>query len=134
MKKLIMGLLLVGASGIAEPSQKFWRALHLVETEGRVGPIRGDGGRALGPLQIHRGYWKDSRIAGKYEDCASLAYSIRVASAYMKRYAPKAWKDGDYKSLSRIHNGGPNGGSKAATLRYWDKVRKRMRGTGNGKN
>jgi len=134
MKKLIIGLLLVGASGMAEPSQAFWRALHQVETSGRTGPIRGDGGRALGPLQIHRGYWKDSRVAGRYEDCASLAYSIRVASAYMKRYAAGAWRTGNHEVLARIHNGGPTGHRKPATRAYWSRVVREIRRMENGEN
>lgn len=127
MRKLIIGLLLVGASGIAEPSPSFWRALHLVETRGRTGPIKGDGGRALGPLQIHRGYWLDAGVKGKYEDCAKLDYSIKVASAYMQRYAPKAWRGKDHKVLARVHNGGPTGHKKKSTLAYWNKVRSKMK-------
>ena len=127
MKKLMLGLLLVSTSGEAQPSRTFWLALHQVETRGRTGPIRGDGGRALGPLQIHRVYWKDSRVAGRYEDCASLAYSIRVASAYMRRYAPSAWRTGDHEILARIHNGGPRGHKKPATRAYWSRVVREMR-------
>ena len=129
MKKLTMILLLVSSwKLVAQPSTKFWRALHLVETRGKHGPIRGDNGRALGPLQIHRIYWVDSRVAGKYEDCASLAYSIKVASAYMRRYSPAAWRDGNHQVLARIHNGGPRGHKKKATIKYWNKVRKEMQG------
>ena len=107
------------------PKESFWRALHLVETSGRIGPILGDNGRALGPLQIHRGYHKDSGIAGDYSRCADLAYSRRVVSAYLKRYAPEAWRNGDdVHTLARIHNGGPKGASKASTLNYAAKVRR----------
>lgn len=128
MKKLTMILLLVSSWKLAaQPSPKFWRALHLVETRGKHGAIRGDNGRALGPLQIHRAYWVDSRVAGKYEDCASLAYSIKVASAYMRRYSPTAWRDGNHQVLARIHNGGPRGHKKKATIKYWNKVRKEMK-------
>lgn len=123
-----MILLLVSSWKLAaQPSPKFWRALHLVETRGKHGAIRGDNGRALGPLQIHRAYWVDSRVAGKYEDCASLAYSIKVASAYMRRYSPTAWRDGNHQVLARIHNGGPRGHKKKATIKYWNKVRKEMK-------
>lgn len=114
--------LALAASLQAAPSEAFWRALHHVETGGRIGPIKGDGGKALGPLQIHRGYWQDSRVPGRYEDCADLAYSIRVASAYLQRYAPKAWEAGDAATLARIHNGGPKGDTKAATISYSRKV------------
>jgi hypothetical protein len=108
----------------ADPPESFWRALHLVETSGRTGPILGDGGRALGPLQIHRNYHKDSKIAGDYSLCSDLAYSRRVVSAYLKHYAPTAWRNGDVHTLARVHNGGPNGARKRATLIYAAKVRR----------
>jgi hypothetical protein len=109
------------------PSEAFWGAIHTVESGGAVGPILGDGGKALGPLQIHRGYWQDSRVPGRYQDCADLAYSRRVVTAYLQRYAPKAWAAGDCDALARIHNGGPNAlkatGKKRANLdRYAAKV------------
>ena len=114
------------------PPERFWGALHIVESGGGLGPIKGDfsaktGFQALGPLQIHRGYWADSRVPGRYEDCADLAYSRRVVTAYLQRYAPKAWQTGDCDSLARIHNGGPNAlkatGKKRANLdRYAAKV------------
>lgn len=108
----------------AYPPESFWRALHLVETSGRTGPILGDNGRALGPLQIHRGYHADSKIAGDYSRCADLAYSRRVVAAYLKIYAPTAWANGDVHTLARVHNGGPNGARKSATLNYAGKVRR----------
>jgi len=89
------------------PPERFWASLHAVESGGAVGPILGDGGKALGPLQIHRAYWQDSRVPGRYEDCADLAYSRRVVTAYLQRYAPKAWQAGDCDALARVHNGGP---------------------------
>lgn len=97
------------------PCERFWGALHSVESGGALGAIKGDyvnsQPRALGPLQIHRGYWSDSRVPGRYEDCADLAYSRRVVSAYLQRYAKAAWDKGDRNScdlLARVHNGGPN--------------------------
>lgn len=112
----------------AAPSPAFFRALHQVETSGRLGAIRGDNGRALGPLQIHRAYWQDSGVPGRYEDCADLQYSIRVVSAYLRRYARAAWDRGDSEAhiLARIHNGGPQGHRKTATLGYAAKVRRAM--------
>jgi hypothetical protein len=107
----------------AAPQPSFFHALHQVETSGRHGPILGDGGRALGPLQIHRAYWVDSRVPGRYEDCADLNYSIRVVSAYLKRYARAAWDSNSVDVLARVHNGGPQGHRKKATLRYAAKVK-----------
>ncbi len=110
------------ATAQAAPPDSFFRALHLVETSGRIGPILGDGGRALGPLQIHRGYHADARIGGDYSRCEDLDYSKRVVTAYLQRYAPAAWAAGDVETLARIHNGGPRGHLKPATKGYGAKV------------
>ncbi len=126
MKRLLALLTLASASHAAPP-ESFWRALHQVETSGRHGAILGDNGKSLGPLQISRAYHADSRVAGSYEQVTDLAYSRRVATAYLKRYAPQAWAQGDVETLARIHNGGPAGARKQATLAYADKVRRAMR-------
>ncbi len=121
MRRLALFLALAAAAHAAPP-ESFWRALHLVETGGRRGAILGDGGKALGPLQIHRGYHADARIGGDYSRCADLDYSKRVVSAYLQRYAPKAWAAGDVYTLARIHNGGARGDRKQATINYGKKV------------
>ena len=123
MKRIVI-LLALALTAQAAPPDSFFRALHLVETGGRTGPILGDGGKALGPLQIHRAYHADSRVAGSYERCADLDYSKRVVSAYLQRYAPAVWASGDVTTLARIHNGGPRGDKKPATVRYSEKVRR----------
>ena len=121
MKSALL-LLALCATAHAAPPASFFRALHIVETSGRTGAILGDQGRALGPLQIHRGYHADSRVAGDYSRVADLDYSKRVVTAYLQRYAPQAWAAGDVKTLARIHNGGPRGASKPATVAYAAKV------------
>lgn len=95
-------------------------AIHQVETSGRLGPIVGDGGAALGPLQIHRGYHSDSRVKGPYSNCSSLSYSRTVVRAYMGRYATKRrlGRAPTPVDIARMHNGGPNGYKKKATLGY----------------
>lgn len=121
MKSTLL-LLALALTAQAAPPPSFFRALHIVETSGRTGAILGDGGKALGPLQIHRGYHTDARIGGDYARCADLDYSLRVVSAYLQRYAPKAWAAGDVVTLARVHNGGPRGASKQVTVAYGDKV------------
>ena len=125
MKRLALILALASASHAAPP-ESFWRALHQVEASGRHGAIIGDNGRSLGPLQISRAYHADSRVAGDYSQVTDLVYARRVATAYLKRYAPQAWAQGDVETLARIHNGGPSGHRKAATLPYAEKVRRAM--------
>jgi hypothetical protein len=122
MKRALL-LLALCATAHAAPPDSFWRAIHLVETSGRTGPILGDGGKALGPLQIHKSYHTDSRVAGDYSRVADLAYSKRVATAYLKRHAPEAWAKGDVETLARVHNGGPRGHLKQATKGYGVRVK-----------
>jgi len=125
VKRLALFLALAAAAHAAPP-ESFFRALHIVETGGKRGAILGDNGKALGPLQIHRVYWQDSRVAGSYEQCADLNYSKRVVAAYLQRYAPEAYSKGDVETLARVHNGGPRGASKPATVNYAAKVRRAM--------
>jgi len=131
MKRTLLLLCLALPLGAAPP-ESFFRALHAVETGGRLGAIRGDNGAALGPLQIHKSYWLDSGVKGSYSQCSGLAYSRAVVEAYMRRYAPKAWAGGtDLETLAKIHNGGPNAmkatGQKQINLnRYWAKISKQL--------
>jgi hypothetical protein len=122
MKSTLL-LLALCATAHAAPPASFFRALHIAETSGKRGPILGDNGRALGPLQIHRAYHADSRVAGDYSRVSDLAYSERVATAYLKRHAPEAWAKGDVTTLARVHNGGPRGHLKPATKSYAAKVK-----------
>lgn len=126
MKRLLALLALASASHAAPP-ESFWRALHQVETSGRHGAILGDNGKSLGPLQISRAYWQDARVGGSYSQVTSIVYARRVVTAYLKRYAPQAWANGDVATLARIHNGGPTGHKKTATLSYAEKVRRASR-------
>ena len=95
----------------AAPPENFWGALHQIETGGALGAIKGDyvnsQPRALGPYQIHMAFFIDSRVKGDYTQCSDLAFSRKVVSAYLQRYAPKAWAAGDCNVLFRTHNGGP---------------------------
>lgn len=120
--KSLASYLGLAALAHAAPPPGFFRALNQVETGGRVGAISGDNGRALGPLQIHRRYHEDSRVPGDYTKVADYDYSVRVVSAYLKKYAPQAWESGDVVTLARVHNGGPRGASKPATQKYAAKV------------
>lgn len=102
-------------------------AIQKVETGGCKNPSKavGDGGNAIGPLQIHYSYWKDAidfdpSIGGKYSDCTNEAYARKIAIAYFTRYAPN-WK---IETLAGIQNGGPKGHQSKATFNYRAKVSK----------
>ena len=107
-------------------------AIEKVETGGQRDPANaiGDGGKALGPMQIHRIYWLDavdhhpSLVASgeTYDSVRDRVYARRVVMAYWSRYA-KSW---DAETLARIHNGGPKGHTKRATLGYWAKVKAKL--------
>jgi hypothetical protein len=126
---VLCGVLASLASAVPPPSDydtdRILRAIRQVETGGCADPANavGDGGRAIGPYQIHKAYWQDAveydrSIGGTYADCRNEAYARRVVLAYMSRYC-KAWTD---ETVARIHNGGPKGHRKSATLPYWSKV------------
>jgi len=104
-------------------------AMYTVESS-RGKTLVGDGGKAIGPYQIWESYWSDAvefdpSIGGSYKDCMDKAYSEKVIRAYWARYAPKG---ATLEQLARIHNGGPKGHTRNATLKYWKKIVKVMRG------
>lgn len=91
----------------------------------------GDNGNALGGYQIWRVYWQDAtewctELGGEYEQVRSRAYAERVVVAYWHRYCRQALRDGDLEVLARVHNGGPKGATKPATLKYWVKVKAQL--------
>ena len=101
-------------------------ALIIVESSGNDQAI-GDNGRAVGPLQIHRGVVQDvNRITGsnyRHSEMTNRAAARAVCQAYLEHY-------GRGKSLeqqARIWNGGPTGDRKTATVAYWRRVQKHLK-------
>jgi hypothetical protein len=86
----------------------------------------GDGGRAIGPFQIHRAHWLDAGLAGEFQDCRDPGYARQVVVSYWKRWCPAALERCDAEVLARTHNGGPTGAKKEGTLVYWGKVEKAL--------
>jgi len=103
-------------------------AIRFVESGDRVNVPDGDNGRAIGPYQIWKVYYLDaceydpSLRARGYEACRDEAFARRVVIAYMSRYG----RGKSAEELARIHNGGPKGHRKSATVEYWAKVEKRL--------
>jgi hypothetical protein len=92
-------------------------AIAMVESNGDPHAV-GDNGRAIGIYQIHKSYWRDgTRILGvdwSYDHARDPDRSRQVVRAYLLHY-------GRGRSLidkARIHNGGPRGYRKKATLKY----------------
>ena len=123
----------VCGSAAAQPNDRLLDAIRQVESGGDCGLV-GDGGKAIGPYQIHREYWQDAvafdkRLGGTYEDCRSEAYARRVVRAYLTRYG----KGASDEQMARIHNGGcgilRRVGTSAwnRTTTYWRKVQRAMR-------
>ena len=122
------------------PSDRLWNAIQKVETGGDYDPeiAVGDNGASIGPLQIQRVYYNDavqydpSLQSGRYngytyDNCmgpGSFEYSKKVGDAYMARYATakQLGHTPTDEDFARIHNGGPNGWKRSATLGYWQKV------------
>jgi len=143
-------VLMIASSDAAAEERYTWRqtldAIRQVETGGL--PNEGVGARgdwrtrngkrvamALGPYQIWSAYHFDAAERDKsltnYQSClTSKAYSEKVVRAYMHRYSRAALLRleagtgtlADVERVARIHNGGPRGHSKTATLKYWRKV------------
>lgn len=122
MRHCALWLALVLNVHAADLPDKFISALHQVESSGRFGPILGDGGKALGPFQIHHRYWKDARVPGTYAQCADYGYSVRVVTAYLNRYGRRYVAQQNFEALARIHNGGPDGFRRSTTVKYWKRV------------
>jgi Destabilase len=116
----------VEAAAVRYSHAEIFAAIRMVESSGRDAPPDGDGGRAIGPYQIHRIYWADSRVEGDYQDCRRREYAERVIRAYMRRYVRGAWERRDAEVIARTHNGGPRGREKRATDGYWSRVRARL--------
>ena len=104
----------------------------------------GPGGKdpAIGPEQIHHGYWWDGHTprpngtdgmcftCDTHRGCAeNYACAKQIVKNYFKRYG-RHGKPKNYDSvecLARIHNGGPGACStpdgRAATDGYWDEIK-----------
>jgi len=138
MKNALASLTLLGVSvaitslAQADVPRRLLDAIRIVESGGNDNAV-GDGGNAIGPYQIWKNYWKDAvehepSIGGKYEDCFDQKYAEKIVNAYMDRYAipRRLGHEPTFEDIARIHNGGPNGHKKKATIPYWEKVQKEL--------
>lgn len=96
-------------------------ALIIVESNGRDSSI-GDGGLAVGPLQIHKCVVEDvNRLEGTSYTWKSMTNRVaarKVCALYLQRYA----EGRSQEYAARVWNGGPKGPTKHATDRYWQRV------------
>lgn len=87
----------------------------------------GDGGLAIGPLQMHKIMVDEvNRIVKTnkytYEDRNNLTKSIEMFIIYQGYYNPEF----DVEKAARIWNGGPQGHTKACTACYWSTIQEYM--------
>jgi hypothetical protein len=144
------------SESIADKQERILDAIEWVESRGDVNAI-GDGGASLGAYQIGKLYWMDAKgwadgvsrqsawILGgdmpafitrvsnsSYEDVKVKAIARDVVRCYMMRWAKAAWRNADAETIARIHNGGPRGLKKQATVAYWKKVEARLKSRKGG--
>jgi len=92
----------------------------------------GDNGDSIGAYQIQYAYWLDatefSGIGGEYEDVLDDEYAQQIVLAYWNRYATmkRLGRIPTDEDRARIHNGGPNGYKKTATVIYWNNIKKEL--------
>lgn len=147
----MISLLLAAVSLAPSPALQetfTWRetldAIRVVETGGEPDEGRGaigDNGNALGSYQIWKPFWLDAverepalAKGGYRRVLKDKAHSEKIVRAYMARYNREALRRleegrgsmADVLRTARIHNGGPKGYRKEATLKYADKVRKEI--------
>lgn len=108
------------------PLDPLINAIIEVESGGDDSAV-GDGGQALGCLQIHKIMVDDvNRILGKdeftYDDRLDREQSIRMFNIYTDHYSRGASDE----VIARRWNGGPRGDRKQATVPYWRKVQKQL--------
>jgi len=84
------------------------------------------GSLSCGPYQIKKGYWEDCNSLGNgYQQCTTdMTCSENCVMRYMNRYATskRLGRTPTCQDYARIHNGGPKGYTKSATVGYWNKV------------
>lgn len=84
----------------------------------------GDGGRAIGALQIHQCVILDvNRVYGTRYTHAAMTNRELATNVFYKYLAIYA-KDRSPEFMARVWNGGPRGNSNPATVIYWKKVKR----------
>jgi soluble lytic murein transglycosylase-like protein len=129
---ILAGIACLGA-GKSQPtiSDNLIAAIIMVESGGDDNAV-GDGGKAVGPMQIWVNTVKDcNRIVGEArwsaDDRTNREKSRAMFLTYSRHYA-KHTSDWTNEGIARRWNGGPRGHKKAATEVYWVKVKAQLEG------
>ena len=116
-------LLIPRTAGVPQddPMERLLDAIAVVESRDNPGAV-GDHGRAVGVYQIHRSYWAEGTeilgVTWNYRDARDPQKARQVVRAYLSYYG----RGKTLLDMARIHNGGPRGHEKAATLAYARKI------------
>jgi soluble lytic murein transglycosylase-like protein len=110
-----------------DPMDRLLDAIAVVESRANPAAV-GDHGRAIGVYQIHRSYWAEGTellgVTWKYRDARDPQKARQVVRAYLSYYG----RGKTLPDMARIHNGGPKGHEKAATLPYARKIERVLNG------
>ena len=126
LQVITMCLILTPVAAVAQTSDesginRLLDAIARVESN-RDSRAVGDGGRALGAYQIHQCYWKDGTkflgVDWNYDQAKDPTKARAVVRAYLRHYG----RGRNLIQKARIHNGGPRGHRKKATLKYTRKI------------
>lgn len=134
--KLILALVVCAFNVQAATFEQFCAALASVESSGNPRAFNGKE-NAIGIYQIRPAYFHDAQdfdkslAKYKHADCYNRTVAKSVVAAYFKRYAPKAFKNKDFETLAKLHNGGCRWMNKDAKTqeklsKYWQKVQKNL--------
>ena len=128
---MAIGVAYIAAGDKVDDELKLLNAIIQVESGGKANAV-GDGGKAVGILQIWPIMVDDvNRIQRlnkrskryTYKDRKNAARSVEMYHIWLNHYH----KNSNDENIARCWNGGPSGHKKAATLKYWQKVRKAMK-------
>jgi hypothetical protein len=126
-------LLLPRTAGVPQEDamDRLLDAIAVVESRDNPGAV-GDHGRAVGVYQIHRSYWAEGTellgVTWKYGEARDPQKARQVVRAYLSYYG----RGKTLLDMARIHNGGPRGHQKAATLTYARKIEQVLNGAEPG--
>ena len=85
----------------------------------------GDNGNSWGPFQITKACLADvNRVSGNHftkDDCYDYAKARHIAEIYLTYWGARVASDPSVETYCRIHNGGPDGWKRPATMTYWVK-------------
>ncbi|CAF2388977.1 unnamed protein product [Rotaria sp. Silwood2] len=124
---IVVVLLAITAATFAQINDKCLQCICKIESGCRpLGCAWDVNSNSCGYYQLKNVYWIDcGKPGGSLEACSKdKACSEKCVRAYMQRYGTRCTggRTPTCQDYARIHNGGPTGCQKSATVGYWNKV------------